>query len=75
MMAKEKMDRAGRMPFIDMRRHRELDKNYILLGRREMTGALLGTLSWTGLLSIATGAVTVAVPSNRISATNAPGVE
>jgi hypothetical protein len=26
MMAKDKIARAGRMPFIDMRRHRELDE-------------------------------------------------
>ena len=41
----------------------------------EMIGVFFDAVPDAGVLSIATGAVTVAVPSKRISATNAPGVE
>lgn len=41
----------------------------------ERLSVLFGVCSAAGWVSIATGAVTLAVPSNRISATSAPGVE
>lgn len=41
----------------------------------ETIGAFFEAVPEAGLVSIATGVVTVAVPSNKISATNAPGVE
>jgi hypothetical protein len=53
-------------PFADMRRGYRLS---------ETIGVFFDAVPEAGVLSIATGAVTVAVPSKRISATNAPGVE
>jgi len=41
----------------------------------ETIGAFFEAVPEAGFVSIATGAVTMAVPSKRISATNAPGVE
>jgi hypothetical protein len=65
---------AGCQPLLFESSGRQTDeaKGYRL---SETIGAFFEAVPEAELVSIATGAVTVAIPSNRISATNAPGVE
>ena len=58
-----------------MRRRMNSRRSYIELRRWEVIGAWIDVFPEAGPFSIATGAEALAVPSNRISATSAPGVE